>query len=111
LGFVVKHFVTKSEKTVHASRLQFHSDKDLNVTIRLQGHIQHEEWKLSVECFKEFRKEGKEYQVLTQCFGIDDPVWEPMDIMCQDVPKLLRAFLDSQDLPPALRRRYQSLWV
>jgi len=48
---------------------------------------------------------------LTQWLGIDEPVWETMDIIFQDVPKLLRAFLDSQNLPPALRRRYQSLWV
>jgi hypothetical protein len=54
--FVVKHFVTKAEETVHASRLQFHSEKDLNVTIRFQEQIQHDEWKLSVECFKEFRR-------------------------------------------------------
>jgi len=34
--FVVKDLVRKAEKTVHASRFQLHSDKDLNVTIRLQ---------------------------------------------------------------------------
>ena len=85
---VVKLLVSKAEKTVHASRLQFYSDKDLNVTIRLQEQIQHDEWKCTVESFKDFREEGKEYQVLTQWLGIDEPVWEPMDIMCPDVPKL-----------------------
>jgi len=38
--FVIKHLVT-----VHASRLQFYSGKDLNVTIRLQKQIRHDEWK------------------------------------------------------------------
>jgi len=47
-GFLVKHLVSKDEKTVHASRLQFYSDKDLNVTIRLQEQIQHDEWKFTV---------------------------------------------------------------
>ena len=81
-------------------------DKDLNITIPVQEEIQPEEWKFTVETFKDFWKEGKEHQVLTQWLIID----EPMDIMCQDVSKLLRAFLDSQDLPLALIRKYQSRW-
>ena len=85
--------------------------KTPNATIRIQEQIQHDERKLTVESLKDFRKEGEEHQVLTQWLGIDEPVWETMDIIFQDVPKLLRAFLDSQNLPPALRRRYQSLWV
>ena len=78
---------------------------------RLQTQIKHDEWKFTVESFKDFRKEGKEHQVLTQLLGIDETVWEPMDTMCQDAPKLLRPFLDSQDLPSALKRKYQSLWM
>jgi hypothetical protein len=42
--FVVKHLVSKAEKTVHDSRLQFYFHKDLNVTIRLQEQVQHVEW-------------------------------------------------------------------
>jgi len=32
-----------------------------------------------------------------------------MNIMCQEFFKLLRAFLDCEDLPPALKRRYHFL--
>jgi len=56
---VVKHLVRKAEKTVHASRLQFYSDQDLNVTIRLEKQIRHDEWKLSVESFEDIREEGE----------------------------------------------------
>ena len=80
--------------------------KTSNATIRIQEQIQPDERKLTVESLKDFRKEGEEHQVLTQWLIID----EPMDIMCQDVSKLLRAFLDSQDLPLALIRKYQSRW-
>jgi hypothetical protein len=73
----------------------FFSDKYLNVAIRLQEQTRHNEWKFTVESFKDFREEGKEYQVLIRWLGIDEPVWEPMDIMCQDIPQLLRAPLDS----------------
>ena len=97
---VVKHLVSKAEKTVHASRLQSNSDKDLNVTIRLQEQIQHDEWMFIVESFKDFREQRKEYQFLTQWHRIDKPVWEPMDIMFQDFPKLPRAFLDSKTSLP-----------
>jgi hypothetical protein len=91
--------------------LTFYSDNNLNVTIRFQEQIQQEEWKFTVEPFKDFRKQGKQCQVLNQWLDIDEPVRERMDIMWQDVPKLLRAFLDSEDLHPVLRRTYQSLWV
>ena len=40
--FVIKLLVSKTEKTLHPSRLQFHSDKDLNVTIQLQQQIKHD---------------------------------------------------------------------
>ena len=73
--FFVKRWVSKGEKTVHVSlRLQFHSDKDLNVTIRLQERIQREELKFTVDSFKDVPKEEKEYQVLIQWLGIDEPV-------------------------------------
>ena len=49
---VVKHLASEAEKKVHASRLQFHSDKDLNVIIRLQKQIQYDEWKFAVEFSK-----------------------------------------------------------
>jgi len=51
---------------VHASRLQFYADRELNVAIGLQERIQHDVWKFDVETFKDFRKQGKENQVLTQ---------------------------------------------
>jgi hypothetical protein len=88
---------------VHASRLQFYSDKDLNVTIRLQEQIQHDEWNFTVESFKDFRKEGKQYQVLTQWLGIDEPVREPMDIY--HVPRCSQAFTS---LPGLSRPAYRS---
>ena len=80
--FVVKHLVSKCEKKAHASRLQFHFHKEFNEIIRLQEQISHEKWKFTVNAFKDFRKEGKEYQVLTRWLGIVEPVWEAMDIMC-----------------------------
>ena len=53
--FIVKHLVSKAQKTVDASRLQFYSDKDLSITIRFQGHIHLHERKFTVESFKDFR--------------------------------------------------------
>jgi len=64
--FVLKDLVSNAEKAVRASLIQLYSDKDLNVTIWLQEQIQYDEWKFTVESFKEFRKEGGKYQVLTR---------------------------------------------
>ena len=63
-ALVIKHLVGKAEKTLYACRPQFYREKDLNVTMPLEEHIQIEEWKITVESFKDFRAEGKEYQVL-----------------------------------------------
>ena len=58
--FVVRHLITKAEKNVHSCRLSYHADKHLNVTIRMQEQIQHDEAKFEVESLIDLRQEGKE---------------------------------------------------
>jgi len=59
LRFYLTGLVSRLENTVHASRLRYYAGSHLEVLIRLQGKIQHDQWKFVVEHFIDFREEGK----------------------------------------------------
>ena len=81
------------------------------MTIRLQEQIQHDEAKFEVQSFIDLRQEREEFQVLTKWLGIDEESWAPINVMVDDVPKLLKKFLGSRDsTPAAFQKQYSSLW-
>ena len=99
-SFVVKYLVSKAEKTVHASRLQVYSDKDLNVTIRLQEQIGTTSGRERIPSLYSMAS-NRQTSVATNGYHVPR-----CSQASTSLPRLSRPAL-----PTALRRRYQSLCV
>lgn len=98
----VKHLISGKSFMVHNNRLKFYNDSSLDVTDELLKTIQHNHPHYNtVTKFLDLRynKGQKQYEVLTKWRGFTDeqPGWEPLQIMHEDVPEFLETFLQSHE--------------
>ena len=84
--------------TFHANRLKFYAERDLDVSEDLLETINHNEPHLqTIERIQKlrFNKALERYEVEVKWRGFDheEPTWEPLETMHEDVPTLLHQFL------------------
>ena len=97
----------KKLRQVHTSRLKFYHDKDLNVTSELLNHLEYENRTLDiVDEFVGLRKRSGILEVKTKWIGFEETeiTWEPVMTMSEDLPEKCAAYLNTAQLPTALRK-------
>ncbi|KAE9196662.1 hypothetical protein PF002_g22989 [Phytophthora fragariae] len=99
-SFRVRHLVTGSEQDVHASRLKFYADSDLEVTDELLEHVAAQGIILKVEKFVDHRcnAQSQAFELLVSWCGLEsiEDSWEPLRTLTQDVPVLVRAYVEAK---------------
>ncbi|OWY95405.1 hypothetical protein PHMEG_00034596, partial [Phytophthora megakarya] len=84
-SFTIKHLVTGVESLVHASRLKFYADNDLEVTEELREHVAAQGIVLKVEAILEHRwnDDMKDYELRISWEGLEsiEDSWEPLRAM------------------------------
>lgn len=87
----------------HASRLKFYDEASRNVAEDLIEHIKYSEGGHLVQKFMNVRKNAYgEWEIQVKWIGMEDeePTWEPARIMLEDVPILLKQFVDQHGTAP-----------
>ncbi|OWZ19326.1 hypothetical protein PHMEG_0006439 [Phytophthora megakarya] len=96
---LLRHFVTGSEQDVHISRLKFYADSDLEVTDELLEHVAAQGIILKVAKLVEHRwnAESQCCELLVSWCGLEsiENSWEPLRTLTQDVPVLVRNYVET----------------
>jgi transposase InsO family protein len=98
-SFRVRHLITGKEQDVHASRLKFYADSDLEVTEELLEHVAAQGIVLKAEKLVEHRwnSESKRFELLMSWCGLEalEDSWEPLQSLTQDIPVLVNSYVDA----------------
>ncbi|ETI30459.1 hypothetical protein F443_22418, partial [Phytophthora nicotianae P1569] len=88
-SFTVKHLITGKESNVHASRLKFFAESDLEVTEELREHVSAQGVILKVEAIRKHRwnPDMRDFELLISWEGLEpiEDSWEPMKVMHEDI--------------------------
>lgn len=96
-SFTVKHLLTGNETDVHASRLKFYADSNLEVTEELQEHVASQGIILCVDELLEHRWNNatNEFEILVSWKGLEsiENSWEPLISLYKDIPVLVERYI------------------
>eukprot|EP00173_Palmaria_palmata_P000654 Plantae.Rhodophyta-Palmaria_palmata.ctg13165.p1 GENE.Plantae.Rhodophyta-Palmaria_palmata.ctg13165~~Plantae.Rhodophyta-Palmaria_palmata.ctg13165.p1 ORF type:complete len:337 (-),score=45.86 Plantae.Rhodophyta-Palmaria_palmata.ctg13165:285-1295(-) len=98
--YEVEDLINESRALVHANCLKFYADSSLEVTEELLDTIDHKQPRYNtVTKFLDlaYERTDRVWKVQTKWRGFDheEPTWEPLDVMNDDVPEMLTEFLDA----------------
>ena len=97
--FQIKHLANDKVIRAHAERLEFYSDKSLNVSEELREQLRFQLESYDVERLMDVRynRRLRGYEVLTRWHGFQeaDDSWEPLEEMAASVPALVRRLRDA----------------
>jgi hypothetical protein len=107
--FVVENLLTKELKAVHATRLRFYKDKDLNVTAELAQAAEHNDHQLYVVSkildARYYEQEMfNKLLIAWRGFPVGEATWEPYSVMAVDVPEMVAKFMESHDDTDMVRK-------
>jgi hypothetical protein len=93
--YVIEHLTTGEKFHAHSSRLKFYCDKDLEVTVDLKHQISHDEVRYKVDKIIDHTFMDEEYKLLVvwQGFDIEDATWEPLEILLEDIPTMVKKYI------------------
>ena len=94
--FELEDLRTAKRTIVHGSRVKFFRNADLEVTEELKEYLAFQDGEYCVvNEFQDIRVRGGEVELLTKWRGFDDeePQWESLKIMREDVPVLVDEFI------------------
>ncbi|KAG3088759.1 hypothetical protein PI124_g17637 [Phytophthora idaei] len=98
-SFKIEHLVTGRVYNVHASRLKFYADADLNTNEELLQLVSSQGVILGVEGFRErrFNQQLDRWELMVSWIGLQaiENSWEPLATLLQDVPAKVRGYVDS----------------
>ncbi|KAG3175220.1 hypothetical protein C6341_g9590 [Phytophthora cactorum] len=98
-SFVIQHLISGREYDVHASRLKFYADSELNQTAELLELVSRQGMVLGVEEFRNHRFNDAldrwELQVSWMGLQAIEDSWEPLDVLAQDVPVKVRDYINA----------------
>jgi len=95
--FLIKDLLSGNELEVHGRRLKFFRNKDFEVTEEVRNHLAYQENELLVvRSFEDIRANAGTVELLVHWRGFekDESSWEPLDLMREDVPVLVREFIE-----------------
>ncbi|OWZ03352.1 LOW QUALITY PROTEIN: hypothetical protein PHMEG_00024933 [Phytophthora megakarya] len=90
-SFRVKNLITGAESDVHASRLKFYADKELQVTEELREHVVYH----GIVLKHRWNARINDYELLMSWQGLEtiEDAWEPMRAMKKDVRVKVETFV------------------
>jgi RNase H-like domain found in reverse transcriptase/Reverse transcriptase (RNA-dependent DNA polymerase)/Integrase core domain/Integrase zinc binding domain/Chromo (CHRromatin Organisation MOdifier) domain len=96
--FEVQDLETEQVASVHASRLRYYHDPSLNITVDLLAHIAHNEQGYVIKEITDIRHDARTQDLFVLVYWLgfedEDASWEPIEIIHEDAPEQLAAFLD-----------------
>jgi hypothetical protein len=109
--FEIKNLVTQELKEVHASRLKFYMDSELNITGDFLDMVAHNSEGHVVEHLMGHRydKASKQYELLIKWRGLDkeESTWESVSHLLQDIPAAVKRYMKSKIRDPFVRKMAQ----
>eukprot|EP00644_Phytophthora_capsici_P008513 jgi/Phyca11/16446/fgenesh1_pg.PHYCAscaffold_20_\ len=109
--FEIQNLITGQRKEAHASRLKFYADESLEVNEELLMHVAHNSEGHVVDTLLKARynPSAKRHEIKVHWRGLDtvEDSWEPADVLLQDVPTAVKAFVrkhNKQQPVKALRK-------
>ncbi|GMG17270.1 unnamed protein product [Phytophthora fragariaefolia] len=100
-SFEIEHLLSGRKYEVHASRLKFYADSDLNTTTELLELVSSQGMLLGVDKFVDYRfnQEFGRWELLVAWQGLQsiEDSWEPLTDLLQDVPTKVRDYINSID--------------
>lgn len=95
--FEIQNMITGERKEAHASRLKFYADSTLEINEELLLHVAHNSEGHVVHSLLDARYSAKEkrHELRVHWRGLDtaEDSWEPADVLLQDVPAAVKAFV------------------
>jgi len=112
--FEVEDLINQSRSLVHANRLKFYSDADLDVTEELLDTINHNSphYNTVVKLLDlAYDRHQRLWKVQAKWRGFDheEPTWEPLCNMQEDIPDMLATFLNAFGDQDKVQRARRSL--
>ncbi|OWZ10597.1 hypothetical protein PHMEG_00016534 [Phytophthora megakarya] len=100
--FAIHHLISGRQYEVHASRLKYYADADLNQTAELMESVASQGMLLGGDaiCDHRFNQALQRWELLVSWMGLQaiENSWEPLTILSQDVPnKVLEYAMPSDD--------------
>ncbi|EGZ24057.1 hypothetical protein PHYSODRAFT_311193 [Phytophthora sojae] len=86
--FKIMNIVTGDEREAHASRLKFYSDSSLELSEALLQHVAH-----NSEGHVVLKFVCASYEAAAKCYKLLEGSWEPVQVMLEDVPAAVKAFI------------------
>jgi hypothetical protein len=100
-SFRVKSLTNGKELSVHASRLKFYADNELNVTDELIQHVSSQGTVLDVDELKghAWNARTRDYDLQVAWVGLEEieDSWEPLKALMKDIPLLVQRYILSAD--------------
>jgi Integrase core domain/Integrase zinc binding domain/Chromo (CHRromatin Organisation MOdifier) domain len=98
--YEVLDLLTTHQSVVHANRLKFYADSQLDVTESILDTAAHNDphFQTVVKLLNlRFNPDSAQYEVQAQWRGFDyeEPTWEPMVNLREDIPDMLESFLEN----------------
>ena len=102
LVFVLENLVTHEQFEVHAQRVRFYSDSDLNVTTDLLNQIAHDSTGLEVQAITDAKcdKNGRwSLKIQWRGFTEDFDSWEALSHLLNECPIHIRRLIKKSEIP------------
>ena len=108
--YEIENPLTQERVQRHVQRLRIYAEADLELTNMLKDHRQHAEQRLEVEAIRELRYEEvtKQLELKVQWRGLE-ATWEPAQQIVEDVPQLVKRFLERLSTKHAHKEELQQL--
>jgi len=106
--FEVEDLISKKREKVHASRLKFFSEKNLEITEELRNQIAHNEETFEINEIRDIRyeKEYDRYQLFINWKGFseEENTWEFLEDLWETSKEYLMRYLARKDTRSAIKK-------
>ena len=94
--FECQDLINSKVHLVHANRIKFYADSQLNVTKELLESVKHNEphYEIVTKIHDlQYNRSSREWELLCSWKGFDSQEWEPLRILSEDIPEMVNNFL------------------
>jgi hypothetical protein len=107
--YEVEDLVTLKRENVHAERLKFYSEHDLEITEELRNQIAHNEENFEIDAILDikYNDEYNRYMILIKWKNFDDDenTWEFIEEIWETTKGVVKKYLDKKDNKTSLKKK------